>query len=109
MAALTMQQVAAAAGVSKATVSLALHDDPRITAEVRAKVQEAARRLGYRPNPLLAVHMAHLRTSRPARWQATLGFLVQLPKEAWAEQALRPPGLSYAGALERARALGYTL
>lgn len=109
MAPPTMQQIAAAAGVSKATVSLALRDDPRITPGVRNRVQEAARKAGYRPNPLLAVHMAHLRTSRPARWRATLGFLVQLPKEQWAQHRWRPPGLSYLGAAERARALGYTL
>lgn len=109
MRAPTLQQIAAAAGVSKATVSLALRDDPRITSAVREKVRETARQLDYRPNPLLAVHMAHLRTSRPAQWRATLGFLVQLPKEEWAQHALRPPGLSYAGALERARTLGYTL
>lgn len=104
-----MLQIAAVAGVSKATVSLALRDDPRITPEVRIRVREAARKVGYRPNPLLAVHMAHLRSSRPARWRATLGYLVQLPKEEWKQHELRPPGLSHVGALARARALGYTL
>jgi LacI family transcriptional regulator len=104
-----MLQIAAAAGVSKATVSLALRHDARITPQVRAKVQEAARKMGYRPNPLLAVHMAHLRTAQPPKWRATLGFVAHLPRKEWAESKLRPAGLCHTGALERARALGYTL
>ncbi len=104
-----MLQIAAAAGVSKATVSLALRNDARITPKVRAKVQEVARKFGYRPNPLLAVHMAHLRTAQAPQWRATLGFLVNLPRQAWAVDVLRPSNLVYNGACDRARALGYSL
>lgn len=39
--------VAEAAGVSQPTVSRALRDDPIVSAETRARVKEAARRLGY--------------------------------------------------------------
>src|SRR5437879_6213062 len=43
--------VARAAGVSQATVSYVLNNDPRqsIPEETRARVVEAARRLGYQP------------------------------------------------------------
>ncbi|KVF24197.1 LacI family DNA-binding transcriptional regulator [Burkholderia vietnamiensis] len=43
----TIQDIAAAAGVSKSTVSLVLQDSPRIKTETAQKVREAARDLGY--------------------------------------------------------------
>ena len=42
-----MRQIARLAGVSVATVSLALHDHPRISAQTREKVKEIARKLNY--------------------------------------------------------------
>lgn len=50
-----MQDIATAAGVSQSTVSRVLNDTPTsvpIAADTRERVQEVARRLGYRPNPL---------------------------------------------------------
>ena len=44
---ITVQDIAEKAGVSPATVSLALRGKPTIPAETRARVQEAARDLGY--------------------------------------------------------------
>ena len=46
----TLDAVAAAAGVSKSTASRALSGSPRIRPETKAAVQAAAARLGYRPN-----------------------------------------------------------
>ncbi|MGF6598554.1 LacI family transcriptional regulator [Paraburkholderia sp. GAS448] len=43
----TIQDIAAAAGVSKSTVSLVLQQSPKIKAETADKVREAAQRLGY--------------------------------------------------------------
>ena len=51
----TMRDIAAAAGVSQSTVSRVLNDVSTrvpIAAETRERVVLAARRLGYRPNPL---------------------------------------------------------
>jgi DNA-binding LacI/PurR family transcriptional regulator len=51
----TMQDIAKAAGVSQSTVSRVLNDTPTsvpIAADTRERVQEVAKRLGYRPNPL---------------------------------------------------------
>lgn len=51
----TMRDIAMAAGVSQSTVSRVLNDKSTrvpIAAETRERVIEAARRLGYRPNPL---------------------------------------------------------
>lgn len=51
----TMRDIAAAAGVSQSTVSRVLNDAPTrvpIAPDTRERVVEAARNLGYRPNPL---------------------------------------------------------
>jgi len=49
----TLQDVALAAGTSKATVSNVLNDRPgMVSARVREKVMDTAKRLGYRPNRL---------------------------------------------------------
>jgi len=50
-----MRDIAEVAGVSQSTVSRVLNDAPTrvpIAAETRERVNEAARKLGYRPNPL---------------------------------------------------------
>ena len=50
-----MRDIAIAAGVSQSTVSRVLNDTPTripITPETRQRVLDAARALGYRPNPL---------------------------------------------------------
>ncbi|MCX7869398.1 MAG: LacI family DNA-binding transcriptional regulator, partial [Terrimicrobiaceae bacterium] len=70
-----MSEIARAAGVGKATVSLALRDDPRLRPETRARIQRVARELGYQRNAVVANLMAQLRASRDPKFQATLALL----------------------------------
>ena len=49
-----MRQIAEAAGVSVATVSMALRNSERITPETREKVRAIATEMNYRPDPLIA-------------------------------------------------------
>lgn len=71
----TLSAIARRAGVSLATVSYALRQHPKISAETRAAVLEAAARLGYRPNPRIASLMAHIRGGRAAAAQERLAFV----------------------------------
>lgn len=67
-----MRNVAAAAGVSAMTVSLALRDHPSLPEETRRRIQQFALQLGYQPDPSVAKLMHHLRTRKGRRAQATV-------------------------------------
>jgi LacI family transcriptional regulator len=55
-----MREVARLAGtVHPSTVSLALRNSPRVSPEVRSKIQAIARRIGYRRDPLLDAFNQH--------------------------------------------------
>lgn len=74
----TMQDVAAEAGVSRALVSLVIRDAPHVTEAKRAAVLTAIDKLGYRRNRL-ASRLASRRT-------ATLGLLVlDVRNPVWAD------------------------
>lgn len=67
-----IKDIAKKAGVSPATVSRALNDDPRISEETKKRVKEIARRLRYKPNQAAR--------SLITRETKTIGFLI-LKKE----------------------------
>ncbi|HRE83302.1 MAG TPA: LacI family DNA-binding transcriptional regulator [Opitutaceae bacterium] len=104
----TMADVARAARVSRATVSLALRHRNEIPESTRRKVHAAAQRLGYVPHPLVSALMATRRGKNRA-FQASLAFLTAFPtKEGWRTVSQAYAAL-FAGAQARAQQLGYAL
>lgn len=103
-----MTDVARRTGVHPATVSRALRDDPRITPDQRAKIQRAARELGYRINPLVAALMRTRRTRNRENYKATFACITKYPAERAAAFA-HDFGLLLTGARERALSQGYHL
>lgn len=104
----TMNDVAARAGCARATVSLALRSDPRITAATKKRVLAAAHQLGYQPNPLVAALMTTRRMRRVTARHTVLAFVTTHPAaESWRNH----PGYVsfFTGARQRAVELGYAL
>jgi DNA-binding LacI/PurR family transcriptional regulator len=71
----SIRTLAKLAGVSKATISLALRDHPRIRSSERARIQLIAAQAGYRPNALVANLLAQLRVSKTSGYRSTLGLV----------------------------------
>ncbi len=59
-----LREIARRLGLSCSTVSLALQGSPRTAEATRRRVQAAAKKFGYRPNPHLVAAMSRLRASR---------------------------------------------
>lgn len=71
----TIRDVAREAGVSAATASLALRNDPRLRKTTCANVQRVAEKLGYHPNALVSQLLTQLRATRTSKYQAALGLI----------------------------------
>ena len=99
----TTRDIAARAGVSNATVSLALRNHPRISSATRERVQRAAAELGYRPDPQIAKLMHHLRLNRSPGFQSTIAALTTIPESLELEYLHD----IHQAAKIRAEALGY--
>lgn len=104
----TQKDIARTAGVTQATVSLALRNHPEVSLRTRQRIQKVARRLGYAPDPYLSGLSAYRKTRRPAKFQASLAWLSNYPEgESWRNfPAFRG---YFSGAAARARELGYRL
>ncbi len=106
MARVNHAQIAAAAGVSRSTVSRALQNHPALPPATRRRLQALARKMGYRPNPLVSALMAARNQPRAAAAAGTLAILT-----AWAPRpdlAPLPTDRRYlTGAKRRAEELGF--
>lgn len=70
----TLQDIAARCGVTKATVSLALRNDPRVNTDTAARVLTAAAELGYSP----AQHIAARRLALKKQGRHVVNNLIAL-------------------------------
>jgi len=102
----TIRDIAKTLGCHHSTVSLALRGDSRLPKETRRKVQEAARKMGYRPDPMVQALAAYRTAIKPAAEQGILAWLTN-------EEKLFGPNYAFAryvhGAQDRAAELGYRL
>ena len=102
-----MRDIAQRAGVSHATVSRALRDDPRITAAVRKRLQKLAVRMGYRRDAKMAELMTHLRQGKIRAFQGTLAWITNLNARDPDQRGMMEQFQT--AAMARAEELGYRL
>ncbi|QYY35213.1 LacI family DNA-binding transcriptional regulator [Ruficoccus sp. ZRK36] len=57
----TLKDIAEHTGFGRSTISLALRDSPSLPEKTRRIIQNAAKELGYRPNPLFSALMTRVR------------------------------------------------
>ncbi len=70
-----LKDVAAAAGVARSTVSMALAGDRRIAQATRLTVQSVAQKLGYRPDPAMTALAAYRQGKRQTQLHAGLALI----------------------------------
>lgn len=71
----TLKDVAERAGKHVSTVVRALQNHPRIGAATRKQIQELARDMGYRPDPLLSALAAYRDQKRPPGQRGVIAWL----------------------------------
>jgi LacI family transcriptional regulator len=99
--------IAAAAGVSQATVSLVMRNDPSIPEATRAKVLAVAESIGYRPNAYVSSLMAQIRSGRGPSDSGCIAVLVdEVSEQDWLESG-ETLVRYYHGMARRAEALGF--
>ncbi len=102
-----LREIAAAAGVSVMTVSLALRGNPRISIPTRDRIKRCADALGYHPDPELSRLMNHLRTARTARGKIGVALVDFYPIPGFVENIYN--ARIRQGAARRAAELGFSL
>ena len=103
----TLRSLAAEAGVSAMTVSLALRNRAEIPLRTRQSLQRLAKLRGYKPDPTLTKLMQHLRTTEPTRNRANICGLIDA---SWSTSFLHHPFAAriHAGIQRQADALGFS-
>lgn len=104
----TMKTIAAQAGVTQATVSMCLANNPRIPPATRERIRTLADRLGYRPNPYVSALMRVRRSGRMETARPVLALVNGLDREdGWQKTDSLTVRQMRDGALARAAARGY--
>ena len=108
---MSVRSIARDLGVSATAVSLALKNSPRVSADLRAAVRQAATASGHVPNARLAELMREVRQSVGPTYRATVGVITLFPEERpWVENpSYGHLELVLEGAREAAEAHGYKL
>src|SRR6185369_15747014 len=104
----TMKSIAAQAGVTQATVSMSLANNPRIPPVTRERIQAIAKKLGYQPNPYVSTLMRIRRAGKPLKDKPALALVCAMgTAEGWRNHTAATIRQMREGALERAALRGY--
>jgi len=104
----TMKTIAAHAGVTQATVSMCLSNNPRIPAATRERICAIATQLGYRPNPFVSALMRVRRQGRAVLTNPMIALVNGLDHPAaWRKNPSPTVRSMLEGAKERAEYRGY--
>jgi LacI family transcriptional regulator len=104
----TQNDVAAAAGVARSTVSRALKNHPSIPEETRKRIAQVAAQIGYRENPYVTANMQRVRSAQPLRSQALIAFITPYPLREWSREVPSYRKI-YDAAKQRASELGFEM
>lgn len=103
-----MKMIAAQAGVTQATVSMCLANNPRIPSSTRQRIKALAEQLGYRPNPYVSALMRIRRQGFPRHNHPVLALVNGLESEkSWCDATSLTVRQMREGAIERAELRGY--
>lgn len=103
-----MRDLAKRLGVSHVTVSLALRDNPRISAGMRRQIREMAESMGYRPDPMLAALANYRREKSEKPVTSALAWINAWP-EPDALRSFKEFESYWVGASKAAEKHGYRL
>jgi DNA-binding LacI/PurR family transcriptional regulator len=104
--AVTLKDLARAAGVSVMTVSRALRNQSHVAPETQRRIQDLARAMAYRPNPLVSALMTYRRRGRSGREVMVVGFVTSFStRDGWREVGINRD--FYDGVQEGAQRHGY--
>ncbi len=106
----TVRDIADEVGFHFTTVASALRHCPKVKKATRDKVNRAAKKLGYKADPMLTALAAYRTGTKAAVFQGTLAWINGFDSPNFFNE--RRNGFyfeSYQGAIERANVLGYRL
>ncbi|MGE9293194.1 MAG: LacI family DNA-binding transcriptional regulator [Puniceicoccales bacterium] len=101
----SMRELAAEAGVSVMTVSLALRNSPKLSEATRSRIQNLAQQRGYRPDPALRALADYRLGKRQRSYSGTIAYLRNTPPDAITHSVSLHRHL-YQGAKRRGEKLG---
>src|SRR5215207_1192128 len=105
---ITMKSIATLAGVTQATVSMSLANNPRIPPQTRERIQAIAKKLGYHPNPYVSTLMRIRRQGKPLKDKPALALVcAQRTANGWRDHLAPTIRQMREGAFERATLRGY--